>query len=216
MLYVKGIETKRRHLNGYSFRSCCLKRNLINNLVIALQKNAQESLNLLCQWTNHDVNGESKFFGQCDQKIFNFQVQTIGSIYGQTCCTMLLFLQIGILVNYNIRKGAISLISRHMMCTGINISFIFILTVFSPKRKKIRKLNTTFILITCISAFIGVIANSIPKMWGLLWILSKLIGVNHMYSSPSFYPMQNHSLCYLLINISFFTTTSTMSFQYFH
>lgn len=143
-------------------------------------------------------------------------MQTIGSIYGQTCFTMLLFLQIGILVNYNIRKGAISLISRQMMCTGINISFIFILTVFSPKRKKIRKLNTTFILITCISAFIGVIANSIPKMWGLLWILSKLIGVNHMYSSPSFYPMQNHSLCYLLINISFFTTTSTMSFQYFH
>ena len=128
------------------------------------------------------------------------------------CYSEEMFLQIGILVNHNIRKCAISSISRHMLCTGINIAFIFILTVFSPKRKKIRKLNTTFILTTCFSAFIGVIANSIPKLWGLLWILCKLIGVNHMYSSPSFYPMQNHPLCYLLINMSFFTTTSTMSF----
>ena len=40
----------------------------------------------------------------------------------------------------------------------------------------------------------------VPKLWGRLWlwILNKLIGIVHMYSSPPFYLIQNYILCHLL------------------
>ena len=47
----------------------------------------------------------------------------------------------------------------------------------------------------------------IPKFWGWLWILNRLVKVGYMYFFYSLYSIQSHNLCYLLINISFFLTS---------
>ena len=59
------------------------------------------------------------------------------------------------------RKGAISSISRQILCTGIHVAFMLILIVFSPKRKKgRRKKKNSFYFDYTHVYIIGVIANS--------------------------------------------------------
>ena len=39
---------------------------------------------------------------------------------------------------------------------------------------------------------------SVPKYWGRLWILTRLIRVDHLYSFPPFYSIWSHTLFYFL------------------